>query len=145
MDLHSLTKTVQKRKKRIGRGHGSGKVKTGGRGTKGQKARGRIRSIFEGGQLPLSKRLPFKRGKNRNKPLGEKPLVINIKDLSVFTKDAVVDQQSLLSKKLVDERVKERGVKILGDGNLSIALVVKVICSKPARDKIVKAGGKVEV
>lgn len=145
MDIHSLTKTVHKRKKRIGRGHGSGKVKTGGRGTKGQKARGRISSIFEGGQLPLSKRLPFKRGKNRNKPLGEKPLVINIKDLSVFTKDSVVDQQSLLSKKLVDERVKERGVKILGDGDLNIALVVKVICSKPARDKIVKAGGKVEV
>ena|SRR3989344_759168 len=145
MDLHSLIKTVNRRKKRIGRGHGSGKVKTGGRGTKGQKARGKIPSIFEGGQLPLSKRLPFKRGKNRNKPLGEKPLVINIKDLSVFTKDSVVDQQSLLSKKMVDERAKERGVKILGDGDLKVALIVKVACSKQARDKIVKAGGKVDV
>lgn len=68
MNIHSLPKIVKRSKKRLGRGHGSGKVKTSGRGTKGQKARGKLPLGFEGGQTPLVKRLPYLRGKGRNKP-----------------------------------------------------------------------------
>lgn len=144
MQLHQLKKTIHNRKKRMGRGHGSGKVKTAGRGTKGQKARGRIRATFEGGQLPLTKRLPFQRGKNRNHPLIEKPLVLNVKDLAVFEKNTVVDVQSLINKKLINDVALERGVKILGDGELTVSLTVKLPCSKKALVKIQSAGGKVE-
>lgn len=66
MNLSQLPKIVHRSKKRIGRGHGSGKVKTAGRGSKGQKARGKIPAGFEGGQLPLIKRLPLLRGKGKN-------------------------------------------------------------------------------
>ena len=67
MELNKLAKTTVKTKKRLGQGHGSGRVKTSGRGTKGQKARGKIPLRFEGGALPLIKRMPFHRGKGKNK------------------------------------------------------------------------------
>ena len=67
MKLENLTKVTDRKKKRLGQGHGSGRGKTGGRGTKGQKARGKVSLTFEGGALPLIKRLPFHRGKGKNK------------------------------------------------------------------------------
>jgi large subunit ribosomal protein L15 len=146
MNLHNLVKSTTKKKKRVGLGHGSGRVKTSGRGTKGQKARGKIPLDFEGGALPLIKRLPFLRGKGRNNPLQKKPLVINVSALNFFPKDSTVDIDSLAKYRLVRlEQAKEIGVKILGDGELQVPLTVKVPVSKGAAEKIKQAGGTVQV
>lgn len=144
MKLHNLIKTTGTKKKRVGRGHGSGKVKTSGRGTKGQKARGKVRPGFEGGQLSLLKRLPFKKGKSRNNPISKKPLIINLKYLKLFPKDAVIDRESLIQNGLVkkDDALKY-GVKILGEGEIKIPLTVKLPCSKSAAKKVIAAGGKI--
>ncbi len=145
MNLHQLEKLKTKSKKRVGLGHGSGRGKTSGRGTKGQKARGDVPLRFEGGALPLTKRLPFLRGKGRNKSLQEKANILNVASLNVFTKDAVVDHESLAKHGLVTlDSAKQKGVKILGDGELTVALTVKLPVSKGAAEKIAKAGGKVE-
>ncbi len=144
MNLSNLEKIKDKKKKRIGLGHGSGRGKTAGRGTKGQKARGDVPLDFEGGALPLIKRLPFLRGKGKNKSFKKTPLVINVSLLSNFPKNSVVDIESLVKHKLVkQDSVKTNGVKILGDGDLSVALTVKVPASKGATEKIKKAGGSV--
>lgn len=145
MKLNNLVKTTTKRKKRLGLGHGSGRVKTSGRGTKGQKARGDIPLYFEGGALPLIKRLPFHRGKGRNKLHKKKPLVVNVKALNLFKTGSIVDIASLVKNNIVDEKdAKAYGIKILGDGEISVVLIVKLPVSKGAHKKIEKAGGKVE-
>ena len=138
-DIESLKK---KRKKRVGQGHGSGRGKTSGRGTKGQKARGDVPLDFEGGALPLIKRLPFLRGKDRNNSIKQNPHILNVEALNVFPKDSVVDRESLIKYKLVDtDLTKNDTIKILGDGELKVALKVKVPTSKSALEKIEKAGG----
>ncbi len=143
MQLHALQKIVDKKKRRGGQGHGSGRVKTAGRGTKGQKARNKVSLSFEGGALPLIKRLPFHRGKGRNKPLAKKPVILNVKYLNLLPKNTDVTIESLVKNKLVDAReAKEYGVKILGDGELSIPLTVHIAVSKGAKAKIEKAGGQ---
>lgn len=145
MDLSKLRKTTKKGKKRVGRGYGSGRAKTAGRGTKGLKARGKVKLYFEGGQLPLIKRLPLKRGKDRFKPLSKKPLVVNVKYLNLFNNKSVVDIKALVKKNIIKKEDAGRGgVKILGDGELKKELIVKLPCSKGAKKKIEKAGGKVE-
>lgn len=143
--LHTLPKITHKAKRRLGQGHGSGRVKTAGRGTKGQNARGKMPSFFEGGAVPLTKRLPFLRGKGKNKSFKKQALVVNVGMLNVFKKDSVVDLKALISKRFVDEeRGKAFGVKILGDGTLSVSLIVKLPVSKGAAKKIQKAGGTIE-
>lgn len=145
MKLNDLPKITAKSKKRLGRGHGSGRGKTAGRGTKGQKARGKIKMGFEGGQLPLIKRLPLKRGKSRNKSLKSDPIIVNVKYLNLLTKGSVVDLEALIKANVVKkEEAKAFGIKILGDGEIKIPLIVKLSCSGGAREKIIKAGGKVE-
>lgn len=144
MDLSKLPKIVAEPKKRLGRGHGSGRGKTAGRGTKGQKARGKIKLGFEGGQLPLIKRLPLRRGKSRNKSLRSKPIAVNIKYLNVFPKETEVDLQALIKAHIVKEdEAQSYGVKILGEGEIKVPLVVKLPCSGGAKKKIEKAGGTV--
>lgn len=146
MQLDSLTKTTQRGKKRLGQGHGSGRVKTSGRGTKGQNARSSRALSFEGGALPLIKRLPFRRGKGRNKVFKKKPMVVNVSALALLKKDSVVDMDALIKNRIVKEDdAKMYGVKILGDGELNVSLIVKLSVSKGARKKIEKAGGKIEV
>lgn len=142
MKLNQLPKLTQRSNKRLGRGHGSGKGKTAGRGTKGQKSRGKIKLAFEGGQQSIVKRLPLKRGKDRNKPFTKKPLAVNVKLLSLLPKDSIVDIELLKKYHIVEKSINF--VKILGDGQLNIALTVKLPCSKGALDKIKKAGGNVE-
>lgn len=145
MELYSLTKITKASRKRLGQGHGSGRGKTAGRGTKGQKARSKIPIDFEGGALPLIKRLPFMRGKGRNKLFKKKPIVINVRALSLLKKDTIVDIGSLVKNNIViEEDAKTYGVKILGDGELTVPLTVKLPVSKNAGLKIEKAGGKVE-
>ena len=146
MNISDIGKLTARSKKRVGQGHGSGRGKTAGRGTKGQKARNKVAINFEGGALPLTKRLPFLRGKGRNKSLQIKPYVVNVEDLNVFAKGTVVDAKKLSQQGLIPtDPEKYKTVKILGDGELEVALTVKLPTSKGAAEKIAKAGGTVEV
>ena len=145
MELSSLTKITKVRKRRLGQGRGSGRGKTGGRGTKGQKARRTISLSFEGGALPLIKRLPFMKGRGKNKSFKKGPIIINVKVLNLLKKDTVVDLKTLIANNIVlPHEAKKYGVKILGDGILSIPLTVKLPVSKGAKEKIEKAGGKID-
>ena len=143
MELSKLPKVTARGKKRLGRGFSSGRGKTSGRGTKGQKARGKVKFGYEGGQLPLIKRLPMRRGRGRNVSLKPKPLVLNLKYLNLLPAGQTVDLNTLVSKGLVAKGEEKYGVKILGEGELKISLTVKLPCSKGAVRKIEAAGGKV--
>lgn len=144
MNAATLPKTVTSRKKRVGRGHGSGRGKTAGRGTKGQKARGKIPLSFEGGALPLMKRLPFRRGKGKNRVFAKKPVVLNVRALNLLPKASIVSVETLMKHHLVDKQdAALYGVKILGDGELLLPLTVVLPTSKQAARKIEKAGGTV--
>lgn len=138
-----LPKLVIRSKKRLGRGHGSGKVKTSGRGTKGQNARSSRPLGFEGGQLSITRRFPFLRGKQRNKSRQEKAFPIFVGKLLQFSHDAVIDREALLKKGLIRDRITV--VKIIGKAKVNHAYTVKVACSKASYSAIVAAGGKVVV
>ena len=129
--------------KRKGRGHATGNGKTAGRGHKGQKARsgGGTRIGFEGGQMPLARRIP-KRGFNN---IFAKPLeFVNVSVLNKFDDGAVIDAQALLDAGILSKCVN--GVKILGNGEISKKLTVKASAfSETAKEKIEAAGGKAEV
>jgi large subunit ribosomal protein L15 len=129
--------------KRKGRGHGTGNGKTAGRGHKGQKSRsgGGTRIGFEGGQMPLARRVP-KRGFNN---IFAKPLTaINVAALNRFPDESIVGVQELLDSGVLSKC--EYGVKILGNGTLTKKLTVKVAAfSESAKQKIEAAGGKAEV
>ena len=144
MQLHSLTQTVEKSKKRLGQGHGSGRVKTSGRGTKGQNARSKRPLQFEGGALPLTKRLPFLRGKDRNKSLKLKPLSINLSMISNLPQNTEITIDSLVKHNLIAKGNEKRGVKLLAVGEITNAYVVKIPTSKTARVKIEKVDGKID-
>jgi len=133
-----------KKKKRVGRGNGSGRGTTCGRGTKGQLSRsgGKTRLGFEGGQMPLQRRLPHLRGfKNTRKKIN---CPVNIGQLEKFNDGTVIDCNFLEKKGLIKD--KSCPVKILGSGKLTKKITVKAkFFSKSASAKIEKAGGKVEV
>ena len=141
-DVFSV-KRVNKRSKRVGRGIGSGHGKTSCRGHKGQKARSgsKLRPGFEGGQMPLARRLP-KRGFTN--PFKKRYQIVNIEQLNKFKKDTTVTPQMLKDKGLIKNA--NLNIKILSDGEVSKALKVQVqAISKQARSKIEKAGGKIEL
>lgn len=145
MNLHDLKaiEGAKQQPKRIGRGHGSGNGKTAGKGHKGQKARaGRgMRIGFEGGQMPLQRRVP-KRGFNNI--FAKKIAAINLCDLERFEDGAVVDAVALVEAGLIKRHFD--GIKILGNGELTKKLTVKVSAySEAAKQKIEAAGGKAEV
>ena len=129
--------------KRKGRGHATGNGKTAGRGHKGQKARsgGGTRIGFEGGQMPLARRVP-KRGFNN---IFAKPLdTVNVSDLEKFENGAVVDAQALLDAGILSKCTY--GVKVLGNGEITKKLTVNAAAfSETAKQKIEAAGGKAEV
>ena len=129
--------------KRIGRGHGSGNGKTAGKGHKGQNARsgGGVRPGFEGGQMPMTRRIP-KRGFNNI--FATKYSVVNVSDLDQFVDGTVVDADLLKASGLIKKT--NDGVKILGNGELTKNLTVKAAAfSASAKEKIETAGGKAEV
>jgi len=145
MKLNELSppKGARKAVKRLGRGPGSGHGKTAGRGTKGQKARsgGNIRPGYEGGQMPLQRRLP-KRGFTNI--FRKEFAIVNIRDLGRFEKGSVVDKIALTAAGLVKRR--SDGVKLLGQGTIDYPLVLKVDrCSGSARAKVEAVGGRVEI
>ena len=145
MKLHELSPAPGsvREVKRIGRGHGSGQGKTAGKGHKGQKARaGRgMRPGFEGGQMPLQRRVP-KRGFNHI--FATRYAIVNLAALNKFENGAVVDTEALKAAGLVKNSYD--GVKILGNGALEKNLTVKAAAfSESAKSKIEAAGGKAEV
>lgn len=145
MKLHELSPVPGsvKESKRIGRGHGSGQGKTAGKGHKGQKARaGRgMRIGFEGGQMPLQRRIP-KRGFNNI--FAKSVIAVNVGTLNSFEDGAVIDAQALVNAGIVKKSFDE--IKILGNGKLEKKLTVKVNAfSESAKQKIEAVGGKAEV
>ena len=132
-------------KKRLGRGIGSGLGKTSGKGHKGQWARsgGGVRPGFEGGQMPLTRRVP-KRGFNNH--FRKVYAVVNVGDLAKFEAGTVVDLAVLWENGLIKEVKNAVGLKVLGDGELNVALTVKATkFSAKAKEAIEKAGGSCEV
>lgn len=145
MKMHELAPAIgsTKESKRIGRGHGSGNGKTAGKGHKGQKARaGRgFRAGFEGGQMPLQRRVP-KRGFNNI--FAEEWIAINVSALEVFEDGTVIDAEALKLKGIIKKA--NLPVKVLGNGKLTKKLEVKLNAfSASAAEKIAAAGGKSEV
>jgi large subunit ribosomal protein L15 len=143
MEIHNLPKTTERKLRRLGRGHGTGRGKTAGRGTKGQKARGKILLSFEGGALPLVKRLPFLRGRGRNKVIKRHPVAINIANLTSLPSKSTVDVETLIKYGIVRQEAKKSGVKIIGNSKLEAAYEVRVPVTSAARRIIERAGGKV--
>lgn len=145
MKLHELKppRGSRRKRKRIGRGDGSGHGGTATKGAKGQNARsgGGIKAGFEGGQMPLSRRLPKRGFKN---PFRKNITVVNLGQLGRFTGGATVDPEALLEQGII-KKVGD-GVKILGKGSLDRPLKIKAhAVSIGAREKIESAGGSVEV
>ena len=144
MKLNELSPAVGSAKDsyRRGRGPGSGNGKTAGKGHKGQNARsgGGVRPGFEGGQLPLYRKLPKRGFKNR---FAVNYAIVNVADLNRFEDGAVVDLEALLAAKIVRKELD--GLKVLGTGELTKKLTVKAtVFSATAKEKIEAAGGKTE-
>lgn len=145
MKLEKLIKFTDKKPKRIGRGPGSGKGKTSGRGTKGQNARSRLsvtHSHYEGGQRPIIKRIPFRRGKG-NAKVSQKPQIINLSTLNSLPKNTVVNKETLIKAKLISKSQINGPIKILGNAQIKVPLTIEVLISKKAAEKIIKSGGKI--
>lgn len=141
-------KGARHRKKRVGRGQGSGHGKTSCRGHKGQHARGTVRLGFEGGQMPLQRRLPKLRGISRSAmPSGmlrDSWGIVNVGQLDQFEAGTTVTAQLLKERRVVKKLGK--GLRVLGEGKLSKAITVQALhFSESARSKIEAAGGKAEV
>lgn len=142
MKLNNLLKLNSKSKKRIGRGLGSGKGKTSARGSKGQKARGKIPPIFVG-SLPLYKKLPLRKGLG-NPNFSKKIKELSLDSLNIFKAKSIVGVEDLIKANLVTQKQVKNGIKVLGGGEIKHALTVKLPVSKSAKEKIEKMGGKVE-
>ena len=145
MKLHELSPAANSTKAawRKGRGPGSGNGETAGKGHKGQNARsgGGVRPGFEGGQLPLYRKLPKRGFKNR---FGKEYAIINVSTLNKFENGATVTIETLIEKGILDKALD--GLKVLGNGELKKAItVVADVFSETAREKIEAAGGKAEV
>ncbi|WP_034449697.1 50S ribosomal protein L15 [Butyrivibrio sp. AE2032] len=142
MKLNEMTSAGNVKAYRKGRGPGSGNGKTAGRGHKGQNARsgGGVRPGFEGGQMPLYRRLP-KRGFN-NKRFAPAYITINVKDLEVFDNGTTVDAKAIAEKGIISVPKNNDGIKILGNGELTKKLnVTAAKFTAAAKEKIEKAGG----
>ncbi len=140
----SPAENSKKSPKRLGRGIGSGIGKTSGKGHKGQNARsgGGVRPGFEGGQMPITRRLPQRGFNNLFKKVFS---VVNVEDLNALEDNTVVTQEVLKEKNIIS-KVEPNGLKVLGNGELNKALQVKAAkFSKSAIEKIEKAGGSIEV
>ncbi len=145
MKLNELSpaKGSHKPRKRLGRGVGSGTGKTAGRGTKGYNSRsgGGVRPGFEGGQMPLHRRLPKRGFKNIFR---KNFAIINVRDLSRFKKGSLVDEAALVDKGLV--KGKRDGIKLLGNGEIKYPLSIRLNkISNSAREKIEAVDGNIEV
>lgn len=129
--LSRIPKIIDRSKKRLGRGGGSGKGAKSGRGTsRHQGSRETIPLHFEGGQGRLVKKFPLLRGKGKNNSVRAKPQMISVTKLNVFTENTVVDLEALVKKGFIEKKAMKQGVKIIGPGKLEKKLIIKVPMSK---------------
>ena len=145
MRLNDLApeKGQRKNRKRVGRGVGSGSGKTAGRGSKGQNCRsgGGVRPGYEGGQMPIHRRLPKRGFKNHFKKVFS---IVNVQDLNRFEAQSVIDEVAWITSGLV--KGDRDGIKMLGKGDVAVPVTVRINkISESARQKIEAAGGKIEV
>ena len=144
--MKKLTTVIHKGKKRLGRGYGSGKGgHTAGRGQKGQKTRKKLGLMFEGVKVKKSfiKRLPFLRGKGRFSAQ-IKPLPLSLEALQELPSGTILNEEYLIKEGFVKKSdISKKGVKVLGNYNLTKKLTVDLPVSKKAREKIIEAGGNV--
>ena len=140
MELTALPKIIKRPKKRVGRGYGSGKGgHSSGRGFKGQHARNSVAIWFEGGQLPLIKRLPFQRGKGRFNSLHAKPVIVTLNQLNVLPVGSVVTVELLVKHTIITAKDAQKfKVKILNTGKLTKRLTVSIPTSAAAAAAIKK-------
>ena len=144
-NLSQLPSIKNKKKKRLGRGWASGKGKYSTRGIKGQKARGKVALMFEGGQAILSKRLPMLRGKGKNKSLQPEPVILNVIDLEKSTKiknGMIISTLFLIKSGIIKEPKKKQTVKLLGKGKLKKKLIIEIKSSAKAVEKVKESGGE---
>src|SRR5258708_21034074 len=131
MKLEKISKTVRRPKKRVGRGIGSGLGKTAGRGTKGQKARGKIPVGFTGSGLATFKKLPLKRGLG-NSAVSLKPRIVHLSKLNVFKGKSIIDLEQLAKANIISKNDVRNAVKILADVELNVPLVLTFpVTNKP--------------
>ena len=129
--LSKLPKITENKKKRLGRGGGSGKGNKSGRGTtRHQKAREKIPLHFEGGQAKITKKYPLLRGKSRNKSRATKTIILHLDDLNVFKNGQVVNKKSLIENGLIDDSRYNLKIKILNRGKLDKKIKLEVDASK---------------
>lgn len=143
MNLSFLPKVKTKSLRRVGRGHGSGRVKTAGRGTKGQNARERVSLKFAGSSLQASwiKRLPLLRGRGKNKSHKQSSEVIRLKSLNSFAAGTTITKDSLFKAGIISNLATK--VKIIASGDVDKKLFISVPISAGAKQKVEKVGGQV--
>ncbi|KKP60679.1 MAG: 50S ribosomal protein L15 [Candidatus Roizmanbacteria bacterium GW2011_GWA2_34_18] len=143
--LSNLPKINIKKKKRLGRGLGSGKGSKSGRGTtRHQKARESIPLHFEGGQGRIVKKFPLLRGKGKNNSVKEKSFIIDLEKLNILPDNTVVDRATLIKEKIITKGKENLPIKILANGQLKKKLVIKLPVSKRVKEAVEKLGGQVE-
>lgn len=142
--LTQLPRIKHTKKKRLGRGYGSGKGAKSTRGTtRHQKSREDIALWFEGGQNRMIKKFPLLRGKGKNKSVHQKPLVVNLSDLEKLANEKDITIETLVKYHIVSDKAFEVGVKLLGKGNVKQSYNIKLPASNSAKTKIEKAGGQI--
>lgn len=143
--LSNLPKINIKKKKRLGRGLGSGKGSKSGRGTtRHQKARESIPLHFEGGQGRIVKKFPLLRGKGKNNSIKEKAFVIDLETLNKLKDNSVVDRKLLIKANIITNGKENLPIKILANGQLKKNLIIKLPVSKKVKKAVEKLGGQVE-
>jgi large subunit ribosomal protein L15 len=144
--LSNLPQINLKKKKRLGRGLGSGKGSKSGRGTtRHQKARESIPLHFEGGQGRIVKKFPLLRGKGKNNSIKKKSFVINLETLNNLKDNVIVDRALLIKENIITNGNESLPVKILANGQLKKKLIIKLPVSKKVKEAVEKLGGQVEV
>jgi large subunit ribosomal protein L15 len=143
--LSNLPKINMKKKKRLGRGLGSGKGSKSGRGTtRHQKARESIPLHFEGGQGRIVKKFPLLRGKGKNNSIKESFFIIDLEKLNVLSDNIVVDRAILIKQKIITNGKEKLPIKILANGQLKRKLIIRLPVSKKVKEAVEKLGGQVE-
>jgi len=143
--LSNLPKINIKKKKRLGRGLGSGKGSKSGRGTtRHQKARESVPLHFEGGQGRIVKKFPLLRGKGKNNSIKEKSFVINLESLNKLADNSTVNRETLIKENIITNGKENLPIKILANGSLKKKLIIKLPVSKKVKEAVEKLGGKIE-
>jgi len=143
--LSNLPKINLKKKKRLGRGLGSGKGSKSGRGTtRHQKARESVPLHFEGGQGRIVKKFPLLRGKGKNNSINEKAFIINLESLNKLADGSIVTREKLIKENIITNGKEGLPIKILANGTLKKKLTIKLSVSKKVKEAVEKLGGKIE-